>query len=144
MFLFLFLLINSMNGLAQSNPPFNYYVFALECKDYICNDEWDIHGLWPEYTPTTWPQFCQPSRYGEFNATLLNEQFPDMCVHWPESQWQHEWMKHGTCTDLTMLGYFQKAYNIYKNATRQQYYSCCSKNKCRWNLNLNFQFIECN
>ena len=136
MLIILFFLIGCV---AQSNPPFNYYVFALECKDYICDDHWDIHGLWPEYTPRSWPQFCQPSRYGDFNETLLNEQLPYLCEHWPKSQWKHEWMKHGTCTDMSMLGYFKKAYEIYTNGTTR----CCSHKRCRWNLNLNFAFIGC-
>ena len=127
-------------GVCQSNPPFNYYVFALEHNG---GTNWKIHGLWPEYTPTTWPQFCQPSRYGEYNHDTIQTHYPSIGNYWPDSQWKHEWMKHGTCTNMTMLQYFGRTYDIFQISKNHKFYSCCSKNKCSLNIDLKFNLINC-
>ena len=132
---------------AQSDPSYNYYVFAAKRGWDSTEKNWTIHGLWPEYTPKTWPQFCQPKRYKEYNETLLLKTYLNITTIWPpESLWKHEWMKHGTCTNMTMMAYFGKAIELYE---RQDYKKCCSSinnrrsKNCQLNYNLDFNFITC-
>ena len=124
--------------------PYNYYVFAVKRGWESTEKNWTIHGLWPECTPKTWPQFCQPKRYKEYNETLLLETYPAIITVWPpESLWKHEWIKHGTCTNMTMLKYFGKAITLYDQG---DYTKCCSFSKskaCQLNYDLNFNFTSC-
>lgn len=79
-----------------------------------------IHGLWPEFTDGTWPQFCTHEVLD--NATIA-PLLPRMEQYWPNVKalqptakdfyefWQHEWSKHGTCSGLNQKQYFEAALN---------------------------------
>ena len=98
---------------------------------------WTIHGWWPDHNKTSWPQFCDPRRYSEFNVTYLEEKLGDRlrqwwspCPEWKqpaEHFWQHEWEKHGTCTNNTPLEYFGRTLNIFQKARAKKWYGCCGK-----------------
>ncbi len=134
-------------ALSQSNPPPKYYSFAVK-RGWVSNEcTWTIHGLWPEYAPNAWPQFCQPSRYGEYNENLLVQWFPTIQTVWPpKTIWLHEWMKHGTCTKMTLTEYFGKAIDLFGNLPT----NCCNytdpdckSQQCLIKYDLNFNFISC-
>ncbi|EFJ52050.1 S-like RNase, partial [Volvox carteri f. nagariensis] len=62
-----------------------------------------IHGLWPNYSNGSWPQFCTPE--DKFDEDQLEDLMDDLEVEWPSTFfssenaefWEHEWSKHGTC-----------------------------------------------
>ena len=99
---------------------YNYEILALQ----KCNDSsrYTIHGLWPTWNATSWPQFCDNSSV--FNPDLLGEiVLNEMRRDWYScpgygnntSFWSHEWSKHGTCSGLGQKQYFYMALNYYSN-----------------------------
>lgn len=78
-----------------------------------------IHGLWPQYDAGHWPQFCteQP-----FDLERLKSILPALHKEWhslrgpDEHFWEHEWLKHGTCTGMTEVDYFTKSLECYEKA----------------------------
>ncbi|KAK0250069.1 Ribonuclease T2 precursor (RNase T2) [Friedmanniomyces endolithicus] len=72
------------------------------------SDSWTIHGLWPDNCDGTYDSSCDPSRaYTNITQILqaagANDLVSYMQTYWvsnsgtPESFWEHEWSKHGTC-----------------------------------------------
>ena len=122
---------------------FLFHPFIVNYDDLSlkkCNNEdWTIHGFWPETSHTSWPQFCNHSRYNLFNETQLLQKLGDRlkkswlpCPEWnlnPDKFWRHEWMKHGTCTIDTPLEYFNGTLNIFENAKSQSWFGCCNDEK---------------
>ena len=94
-------------------PGSLYFVMALQkCTD---QSPWSMHGLWPQYTPTTWPSNCPGPA---FDMSLLNPLMSQIQQHWetcPDSgkseEWflSHEWTKHGTCSGWDEYTYFATA-----------------------------------
>ena len=91
--------------------------------------ELSIHGLWPNYNSSlhddaSWPQFCKNAT---LDFTVCNPSCSEalcqisagtraaMAARWaaryPEYAYgslaEHEWSKHGSCTGLDQLSYFQ-------------------------------------
>ncbi|KAG8949287.1 ribonuclease T2-like [Tulasnella sp. 424] len=103
------------------------------------DDEWTVHGLWPDNCDGTWGQFCDPSREYPSVTQVLKDNHRDdlldwMGKHWldqngdNESFWEHEWNKHGTCMSTLeakcmpkgskngtdAVAYFQTAINLHR------------------------------
>lgn len=59
-----------------------------------------IHGVWPEYTNNSYPQYCG---YTNFNETQISDLVSELRVAWPSNSepdmdfWKHEFDKHGSC-----------------------------------------------
>lgn len=101
---------------------YNYEILALQ----RCNETspYTIHGLWPTWNATTWPQFCD-------NSTIFDESkleigvIKAMNINWFSCPgfgtnfdfWSHEWSKHGTCSGLTQNEYFSRGLSYYLNGT---------------------------
>lgn len=67
-----------------------------------------LHGLWPDGTGKTWPQYCADTRI------LPPAQIKAMLCTTPSAQLiQHEWAKHGTCTTMSPAVYFGTAKRLY-------------------------------
>eukprot|EP00049_Salpingoeca_infusionum_P018054 m.355537 g.355537 ORF g.355537 m.355537 type:complete len:154 (+) comp17273_c0_seq1:176-637(+) len=87
----------------------DYYLMRLQ----ECNNTLTIHGLWAQ-----WADDCSgPS----FNVTELDPILNQMNTDWPSCVghstnadfWAHEWSKHGTCSNLEQLKYFQTVLRLY-------------------------------
>jgi ribonuclease I len=111
------LLLIAMIGSATSLE----YLLALErCEDAPPGD-FTIHGLWPQYNQTSWPQFCNKSATFDYQA--LQPLMPQISKWWQTCQefhhtepWflKHEWLKHGTCTPFTEVQYFGTGLALYQ------------------------------
>lgn len=67
-----------------------------------------LHGLWPDGEGAQWPQYCQAT------AILPPAVIRGALCSTPSAQLiQHEWAKHGTCTDLTPNQYFTQSTRLY-------------------------------
>jgi hypothetical protein len=77
----------------------------------LCPDatEWTLHGLWPNTDD------CKPSSFDEHAISSIESQLE---AKWSscygkgagdEDFWQHEWQKHGTCSGMDELTYFNTA-----------------------------------
>lgn len=111
-------LAHARNG---SQPPsevgvFDYYLLSLSWSPTFCLTRANnpqctgkgygfvLHGLWPQADQGPWPQNCEaagPLRSAE--RDLGRTLFPT------ERLMNHEWKKHGTCSGLGGLGYFEHA-----------------------------------
>jgi len=64
---------------------------------------WSVHGLWPTQFHKIAPGFCNDSY--PFDVSTLEPVMDQMDAYWPDveirgtpnSLWEHEWTKHGTC-----------------------------------------------
>ena len=93
MFSYLVVLLHGLNAYVSSAEKYNYYELAVQ---KWCSDEYMIHGLWPQYNRTAYPEDCAEVSYIPPQGDLLN----DMNAHWHECDntlWEHEWEKHGSC-----------------------------------------------
>jgi ribonuclease T2 len=113
---------------------FELYIMSMSYQPEFCHKHEDfpgcrkpenfwkshltIHGMWPEFKDGTWPQFCTTEELD--NATiapllpLMEHLWPNVKALQPTAQhffdfWKHEWSKHGTCSGLTQLQYFDAA-----------------------------------
>lgn len=81
-----------------------------------------IRGLWPQYDAGHWPQFCKEQ---PFDLVRLRQLLPKLHKEWhsyrgsDEHFWEHEWLKHGTCTGMNELLYFTRALECYEKCKAQ-------------------------
>ena len=99
------------------------YVFGYNSNFYYLslineNNEWKIHGLWPQTDKNNYPQFCKNV---EFDLNKLKPLITDLNKYWcsdretNEKFWEHEWKKHGSCMfqPFTEFNYFKKTLELY-------------------------------
>jgi len=91
----------------------------------IGHASWTVHGLWPNQYGKIAPGFCNST--WKFDPKVLEPIMEEMMEFWPDvemrghpdSLWDHEWSKHGTCaTQLKEtkdeLSYFSKGCELAK------------------------------
>lgn len=79
-----------------------------------------IHGMWPQFQDGSWPSSCSNEKFDPEVVYDIGEQRFEK--FWPNvkssknsrdhmSFWEHEWVKHGTCSGLTQKEYFETTLN---------------------------------
>ena len=131
-----------------NNNDTRYYYLSL--KRVNKNTSWSIHGLWPQYSQTSYPQFCKNI---PFDIEKIKPMLLDLNKFWysgiePNNVfWKHEWEKHGTCMigDLSVLEYFTRALNVFHNAREHNWFDCCnlSRTECLIPFDLDYKFMGC-
>ena len=92
-----------------------YYLALIRTKDK--EFPYSIHGLWPQEGVHAW-HACPKNH--TFDTERLRVLLPQLHEHWHSSRgededfWKHEWEKHGSCTGLTEVEYFQKTLECFK------------------------------
>ena len=94
----------------------SYYYLSL--KRVNETSPWSIHGLWPQYSKTSYPQFCKRTK---FDIEKIHPIISDLNKFWYSGMepnkafWKHEWEKHGTCmfNDSDEFEYFKTALSLY-------------------------------
>jgi len=135
-------------GLFSVTSAYNYYMLAMQ--DW-CEPGYQIHGLWPQYNATSWPENCGGPAYEEItNQTLLAEMNAEWanCNQPPSSLWSHEWNKHMTCIvkqypgKYTQTSLFQLVLDLFKETPVADY---CNNgvSDCYTCYNLDFKRISC-
>jgi ribonuclease T2 len=131
----------SVRSLTHSQPEFCYgqttYPGCTSPQPYWY-DHFTVHGLWPQYksggynhgnatlTPfadsfLTYSADCtteafDPAIVDAIGKSTMTQYWPD--VKYAESDpnytefWNHEWTKHGTCSGLSQLTYFNSTINL--------------------------------
>eukprot|EP01084_Bolivina_argentea_P158456 276020_1 len=139
---------------------YTYYTLALQ--DFCNEGHWLLHGLWPNYSPNCWPEYCYSTQWSNVTGELKEK----MSIYWdcvdeafptdpPQWAWKHEWEKHGTCmqyydSTLTQTEYFNKALEQYQSKLNDE----SIKEKCGTPTNtsnscyalcldLKFNVVEC-
>jgi len=103
-----------------------YYDLTLK-KCHPTDLNYTIHGVWPELDKHNWPSFCNKTK--KFNYTALYPILPELTKYWysclqtkelsNETFWQHEYLKHGVCTQFNEIDYFNWTLHLFYNATNQ-------------------------
>lgn len=70
-----------------------------DIKTTFNNTYFTIHGLWPEYYNSTWPEFCNKDK---FNISAIQNITKYLEIYWtnfhnPAILWSHEFQKHASC-----------------------------------------------
>lgn len=124
-----------------------YYLSLIRESEYS-EDEWSIHGLWPQYSTSSYPSFCKNV---DFSLDALKPIMKELQEHWYSNTgdnpdfWKHEYTKHGSCMfkEMTELEYFTLALNLFNRAITlklpEKYYNS-STGKCLIPVNLDFTF----
>lgn len=105
-------------GMDPTGPtgPYNYYEFAVQ--NWV-DGNYQIHGLWPSYSPGKYPSECGGSTYVRVDGTLLDsmEKYWNANPDQNQQFWYHEWSKHGTCverqTGANETAYFEQALTLF-------------------------------
>ncbi|KAK4481594.1 hypothetical protein RD792_012496 [Penstemon davidsonii] len=86
------------------------------------NEDFTIHGLWPNYNDGKWPSNCDQT---SLHKSEISDLMSKMQKDWPTLAcpsadgmkfWGHEWGKHGTCSSLDQHSYFQAALQLKDNS----------------------------
>jgi ribonuclease T2 len=104
--------------------PTSYCLQKQRCNKNKRQNDWQIHGLWPQLLNGFWPQYCCWN--SNFNTVYIESLIDELLKKWKslnidgndESFWRHEWTKHGTCATSSPLlsgqfEYFDKVLQIY-------------------------------
>lgn len=128
-----------------NNDGFNYYDLALQ----KCNQTggYSIHGLWPQIDEKHWPEYCSKM---QFNISDLQPIIQEMNNSWHScfdnniDFWTHEWEKHGTCSQLPILTYFNRTLILFGEAINNQSIidKCGNKTECLLQVSKDFNFID--
>lgn len=90
---------------ARGTPgAYDYLLLTLSWAPQYCQTHDDpaecgrgigfiVHGLWPQYQPTGWPQNCAAAPYA-LDPRIVTAMTPLMIS---PTLMSHEWTKHGTC-----------------------------------------------
>ncbi|KAL3873998.1 hypothetical protein ACJMK2_037069 [Sinanodonta woodiana] len=91
-----------------------------ECIKPRFHNYWTIHGLWPDRSNETGPNYCPGP---DFNLSEISGLVEELISYWPDiynnsnTLWGHEWNRHGTCalkipdTENELL-YFKKGLEL--------------------------------
>jgi ribonuclease T2 len=104
--------------------PSSYCLQKQLCNKDIAQNQWQIHGLWPQRRGRERPQFCCSDT--KFQFSNIEPLLSQLMRKWKslridgnhKSFWRHEWTKHGSCARLLPL--INSQFN-YFNITLQLY-----------------------
>ncbi|MFZ4377978.1 MAG: ribonuclease T2 family protein, partial [Saprospiraceae bacterium] len=108
---------------------FDYYVLNMSWSPSYCagqaRDSYDpqcdrsdgkrysfvLHGLWPQYAPKGWPEFCPTRRRPFVPRPIINGMLDIMPS---EKLVIHEYRKHGTCSGLEPNAYYDLSRKLFE------------------------------
>lgn len=95
------------------NALYMYFILALFPHK---KHTYSIHGLWPQYSKDSWPDYCSNV---PFKMDKIVDLLPELKEYWwsydgkNEHFWKHEFEKHGTCSNMNEHQYFRTALDCY-------------------------------
>lgn len=138
-------LVNYFKSYLENNTENKFYYLSLIKEK---NNNFSIHGLWPQYSINRYPTFCKNVN---FDVNKIQPILPQLNKVWYSNRnnndefWKHEYEKHGSCvfTPLTELEYFEKTLDLYDEAIKlelpEKFYNQ-ETNKCLIPVNIDFKF----
>ena len=121
---------------------YNYYLLAFQ---NWCSTEYQIHGLWSDINPTTYPSYCTNVPFNLQELQKSNK-YDQMLQVWTDCNYndtialyEHEWSKHGTCialeTGFSQNEYFEKTIDLFMTNNVNDGTSIC--------FDMEFNKIDC-
>lgn len=122
---------SAMAALADGEKPgeFDYYVLSLSWSPNWCAREgdargseqcdaqhdygWILHGLWPQYHQG-WPAYCRTTTPPP--TRRMTREMED--IQGSSGLAWHQWEKHGTCSGLGAVEYFDLSRQAYARINR--------------------------
>lgn len=102
-------------------------MFALQWTPSVCYNSnkclnvtelWTIHGLWPNsFNRTDYLSNCNNDPFDIDKLDNIINEMDDFWFSYNGNNvnfWQHEWIKHGTCSELDFRKYFSITIDLYK------------------------------
>ena len=138
-----------LSPIQEEYHPSKFYFLALK-KDKI-EDDWSIHGLWPQNSLDSYPVYCKKV---VFDINKLNPILDELKKNWYSTEttdeyfWSHEWEKHGSCmfTKMDEIDYFKKALYLYNyvdsNDIIKNYLEKENPKKCQIPFDSEFNLIK--
>ncbi|KAL7132840.1 hypothetical protein ABFS83_12G101600 [Erythranthe nasuta] len=128
-------------SISVSSSDFDFFYFVQQWPGSYCDtrqsccypttgkpdEDFSIHGLWPNYNTGKWPQNC--GSQSSLDRSEISDLMSRMHKDWPTLAcpsadgmrfWGHEWDKHGTCTSFDQHTYFQFALDLKNKANLLQ------------------------
>lgn len=97
---------------------FYYFAFSVHAEDK--EFPYSIHGLWPQEGVGVHDWDYCPKGGHKFDIQRLRVLLPELHKYWPSSWgsddhfWKQEWERHGSCTGLTEVEYFQRTLDCFQ------------------------------
>ncbi|KAH6824690.1 Ribonuclease T2 family protein [Perilla frutescens var. hirtella] len=133
--------LQCLSFLCSSTQDFDFFYFVQQWPASYCDtrrsccypttgkpdEDFSIHGLWPNYNSGKWPQNCDSD--SSLDKSQISDMMSRMQKEWPTlacpsrdgmAFWGHEWTKHGTCTPLDAHAYFETALDLKNKANLLQ------------------------
>lgn len=82
---------------------------TLQCSGRNGRFGFTLHGLWPDGYGEKWPQYCRAT--GLVPRAVIRK---NLCATPSVQLIQHEWEKHGTCTDMKPDRFFDLSRGFYQ------------------------------
>ena len=110
------------------------------------DNRWVIHGLWPQYSSSSYPSYCKEVA---FDPKLLEPIREQLHKNWysntndDDAFWEHEWKKHGSCcfTDLDEFEYFNTTLELFAKVTEKIIEKYSQGDKLLIPVDLNFNIM---
>lgn len=118
---------------------FSFDFYTLAVQNWCSDDNFLIHGLWPDNFNGSYPQNCNGPEYERLDILKddLKKYWYDCNEKESEQLWEHQWNKHGKCIfqqeKITQKEYFNITINLFKKYKPK-------KNIC---FDLFFENIDC-
>lgn len=120
--LYTILILSSLLPVTVIGSPDVYTLALQKCNS---SSPFTLHGLWPE-----WGEYCKGPKF-DVNAIRSIESQMDVawlsCPQYSDTNiefWDHEWTKHGSCSNMTELDYFSAGL-----ASRKKYMGTCDQSE---------------
>eukprot|EP00013_Stygamoeba_regulata_P002981 CAMPEP_0177634774 /NCGR_PEP_ID=MMETSP0447-20121125/3545_1 /TAXON_ID=0 /ORGANISM="Stygamoeba regulata, Strain BSH-02190019" /LENGTH=238 /DNA_ID=CAMNT_0019136513 /DNA_START=130 /DNA_END=846 /DNA_ORIENTATION=- len=106
----------SANSCGSSNDPSSDFLVFVQywspsccsslgssCNASLVENDFTIHGFWPENDDGSWPQYCSPD---DFSYNMIRNLTSELDYYWPDLKigatpsnglWEHEYERHGSC-----------------------------------------------
>jgi ribonuclease I len=131
-----------------NDQKYNYYQLAVQkwCGE---DQPYQIHGLWPQINPESYPSFCENI---PFNQNISDNLLQRMNSDWNTCDnntnlWSHEWLKHGTCffeqTNLNQISFFNLTLNLFDEIKNSMNVTCGDNVCIAACYDLNYKIITC-
>jgi ribonuclease T2 len=138
---------------AKGDEPgvFDYYALSLSWAPNYCASHQDdpsecgigkrfgfvLHGLWPQFWKK-WPQDCSTQKL------TPEEEKKGASIYPSEKLMEHEWSKHGTCSGLGPIAYFDLSDGLRKSVKVPEAYQQPEKTFKTTSAELSKAFLDAN